>query len=415
MSSRLATVGAALRPGHGRVRDRDVALSITKGNQSAKRGVWAGVQFVITVPVPDLVDRPVSFAYNYRMRCGCGGVEDLSAADYEAEINEAHMPCSHCGGSIHFGRGAAALRDLNDPALENEQLNRLAWYHTSTSPDWPSPSYEEQQRERLRDVRLVTDNQIAMLSGLALHVGTYEAAIENVLRRMKYQDDRNSRFFLYRVALNLDPSRVEAGYRDENEQRAAHLSSTELRDEGLQSVRYLNVYESPGSLSLAVTADAIAAVQVVDLDGHGLVPGHDAELSQRLDAFQRDLDEDRLQPLPPPREPPSILEELRRRVAARRGQVADPGPPRGPAFNSLWDSIDSTLAGRYLVGVNAIVTREFRDAVGPRRWDDDGAVRAYADFYATRAFALTHPSELIAGLASRPAATPGSQWVEIHS
>lgn len=200
-----------------------------------------------------------------------GGVEDLSAVDYEAEINEAHIPCSHCGGSIHFGRAVVALRDLNDSALENGQLNRLPWYHTSTSPDWPSLTYEEQQRERLRDVRHVTDEQIATRSGLALHVGTYEAAIENVLRRMHDQDDRDSRFFLYLVALNLDPTRVEAGYRDENEQHAARLSEAELRDEGLQAVRYLNIYESSGSLSLAVIADAIAAVQVVDLDGHGLV------------------------------------------------------------------------------------------------------------------------------------------------
>jgi len=166
---------------------------------------------------------------------------------------------------------------------------------------------------------------------------------------------------------------------------------------------------------LAVTADAIAAVQVVDLDGHGLVPGHDAELSERLDTFQRDLDADRLRPLPPPREPISVLEQLQRRAAARREQAADAGRPRGPEFYTLWESIDSMLAERYLVGVNAIVTRAFRDAVRPRRRDDDGAVRAYADFYATRAFALMHPSALIAGLASRPAATPGSRPAEIHS
>lgn len=97
----LATVGAAPRHGHGRVRDRDVALSTAKGT-SARRGACGGVHFVTTVPAPDLVDRPVSFAYDYRMRCGCGGVEDLSAVDYEAEINEAHMPCSHCGGSEPF-------------------------------------------------------------------------------------------------------------------------------------------------------------------------------------------------------------------------------------------------------------------------------------------------------------------------
>jgi hypothetical protein len=60
------------------------------------------------------------------------------------------------------------------------------------------------------------------------------------------------------------------------------------------------------------------------------------------------------------------------------------------------------LAEHYLVGVNAIVVRAFRDALRPRRRDDDGAVRAYADFYATRSFALVHSSALIADLASRP-------------
>lgn len=75
----------------------------------------------------------------------------------------------------------------------------------------------------------------------------------------------------------------------------------------------------------------------------------------------------------------------------------------------MWESIESVLADRYLVGVNAIVTRAFRDAVRPRPRDDDGVVRAYADFYATRAFALMHPSALIADVASRPAAAPGSR------
>lgn len=144
---------------------------------------------------------------------------------------------------------------------------------------------------------------------------------------MKCQDDRDSRFFLYRVELNLDPTRVETGYRDENEQHAARLSTADLQAESLQVVRYLNVYESPGSLSLAVTADAITAVQMFDLDGHGLVPAHDAELTERLESFQRDLKADQLRPLPPPREPTSAPEQLQRRAAAGRGQAISGGQP----------------------------------------------------------------------------------------
>ncbi|GAA0954429.1 hypothetical protein Vau01_123850 [Virgisporangium aurantiacum] len=70
---------------------------------------------------------------------------------------------------------------------------------------------------------------------------------------------------------------------------------------------------------------------------------------------------------------------------------------------------------RYLGAVNAIVAQEFRRAVRPRRWNPDSNVRAYAAFYAKRAFALTHPSALIAELASRPAGTLGSRPAEIDS
>src|SRR5699024_11868511 len=41
----------------------------------------------------------------------------------------------------------------------------------------------------------------------ALHVGTYEAAVHNMLRRMRDQADRGNQFYLYRV--HLKPSVTE--------------------------------------------------------------------------------------------------------------------------------------------------------------------------------------------------------------
>jgi len=355
--------------------------------------------------MPALTDRPAGFDYGYRMRCECGSASDLSADDYAAEVDEAHMPCSTCGNRIHFGRAIIALRDPTDPALENGQLNRFAWYHTSTSPDWPSPTYAQQQRRALtRGIPSIREEQVARLSNLALHVGTYEAAIENMLRRMRNQGDAYSTFFLYRVALDLDPQRVEAGYRDENVQTAAQLSNAELRAQGFQAVRYLNVYESPGSLSLAVIPDAIAAVQAVDLDLHGLVPEHDRHMSRQLSAFQSDLDELRSRPRTLADGPMSVLEQLRARVEARRGKTVGVNRWQGPEFWKLWKPVESALAERYLLGVNAIVARRFNSAVQARRRHDDGDVRSFADFYAARAFVLTHWSQVIARLSTQPAA-----------
>jgi len=356
--------------------------------------------------MPPLADRPAGFAYSYRIRCECGRASDLSADDYAAEVDEAHMPCSHCGKRIHFGRAVIALRDMADPALDNEQLNRFAWYHASTSPDWPSPTYVQAKRLTLtRGGSRIPEDQVARLSNLAVHVGTYEAAIETVLRRMRNQGDADSRFFLYRVALDLDPRRVECGYRDENLQPAAMLSSAELRDQDLQAVRYLNVFESPGSLSLALIPDAIAAVQMVDLDAHEVVHGHDAQLSTQLDRFQIELDE--LKSRPPIRSdrPMTKLEQLRAQVEARHGLIGV-GRSDGAEGWKLWGSVESALAEQYLQGVNAIVARGFNDAMRSRRRHGEGDVRSFADFYATRAFALTHSSQLINRLSALSATVP---------
>jgi hypothetical protein len=65
--------------------------------------------------VGELVERNDGFAYDYRMKCDCGGSSVLTAADYFAEVNQAHMHCEHCGRTIHFGQAVIALRDCRFP------------------------------------------------------------------------------------------------------------------------------------------------------------------------------------------------------------------------------------------------------------------------------------------------------------
>jgi hypothetical protein len=85
--------------------------------------------------VHDLVERPVTFEYGYNMSCpACPGITTLTSAEYYSEPNQAHVPCAHCGGDIHFGRAVMALRDANDPVLDDQWACRVAWYHTSTNP-----------------------------------------------------------------------------------------------------------------------------------------------------------------------------------------------------------------------------------------------------------------------------------------
>jgi hypothetical protein len=62
----------------------------------------------------------------------------------------------------------------------------------------------------------------------ALHLGTYEAAIESMLRRMRNQADGGSQFYLYRVQLR-DALTVEEGWRDEDQAEAARACDVRCR------------------------------------------------------------------------------------------------------------------------------------------------------------------------------------------
>ncbi|WP_163568589.1 hypothetical protein [Fodinicola feengrottensis] len=163
---------------------------------------------------------------------------------------DAHMPCNHCDKSIHFGPGATTLRDQNDRALDSAQISQLAWYHTCTDSNWPSTTYADNRMAKLLADPIWssqadnTNVDIKRLPDKALHVGTYEAAIENMLRRMSDQDDGAAQFYLHRVALSIDPDRVNARYRDENHEAAAQLTAADLHDAGFVAIRYINVRES---------------------------------------------------------------------------------------------------------------------------------------------------------------------------
>jgi hypothetical protein len=84
----------------------------------------------------DLRERTVSFADDYKVTCrSCPGTTPLTSSDYYDQVNEAHVDCAHCGADIHFGPAGFALRDHDDPALDDELTCRTAWSHTSTAVD----------------------------------------------------------------------------------------------------------------------------------------------------------------------------------------------------------------------------------------------------------------------------------------
>ncbi|MFL6119351.1 hypothetical protein [Actinophytocola sp.] len=370
--------------------------------------------------MPVLVERHRGFDDGYRMHCDCGGTSYISAVDYHAKSTvDALMPCEHCEGTIHFGPAVAALRDRDDRALDNGQINTLAWYHTSTQPDWPSTNYASERKAALllAAARVIPADRVDALVerqlSQTLHVGTYEAAIENMLRRMDDQDDGASQFYLHRVALAVDPDRVNEGYRDENHEEAAHLATTELRQSGLDAVRYLNVRESAGSLSLAVLPETITHVQTASLPITTLVPAHSDSLHGLLEQTQGALDG-----LDAHTPDTSAIPHHQLRLRELRGPDPDEIAAASTAYwskhHELWEALTAALVEEHLVNVSPVVQEDFTDAMSA--WLDaqtPATPRQFADFFAASAVALTRPDAVKALLATyEPRAMPATSGTQ---
>lgn len=350
-----------------------------------------------------LAERSDGFTYEYRMRCACGETSALSVDDYFAEARNARMDCAHCDREIHFGPAAAALRDPNDPALQDNFVSAFAWYHTSTSPDWPSPGYAAQFESHLkwveRDFGISRDNYLAQQTSKALHVGTYEAAIENMLRRMENQHDSTNQFYLYRVALRLTPGRINISYRDENHAVASDISVAEISEAGLDAVRYLNVHEAMGTLSLAVVPSAIAAVQCVPIPTA-------VAISDDQPASVRAAVEGVRKATVMLRTAEEALSSIDPRV--RRMMTLGIRPdPDGAAkrigkleqmYYRSWHDLQEHLASEYLPDVSVVIRRDFNDAVAGLRDENPGA---FVQRYRRLASLLERPSEVIAEVSTR--------------
>lgn len=219
------------------------------------------------------MERRIDFSRDRLMLCGACNHRwrvDLSWLD---RWDQGKETCPSCGTTCEHQDAARVTVDPGDPALD-DRVERYYWYHTSMQPDWPTEDFDPAAELSL-DTRmrmggdLHVANWAARQRAKALHVGTYEAAIHNMLRRIHDQASHGSQFHLYRVHLRssvvarkdwiIDPSDF-----------VGDVPLAQVCPPGVDVARYLNYHEDAGGLSLALGRDAIDCVQQVPvpLAGH---------------------------------------------------------------------------------------------------------------------------------------------------
>ena len=196
--------------------------------------------------------------------CGHRFIVDLDWIDRWEQADET---CPGCGLTCEHEDAPRVTVNPEDPALDDERVARFAWYHTSTQPDWPTRDFDP-AAGLTTEARVMMGGDdhvaawVARQRAKALHVGTYEAAIHNMLRRIRDQADRGNQFYLYRV--HLKPSVVvREGWLIDPSNFVGDVVLDEVCPPGVDVARYLNYHEDPGGLSLALGREAIADVQQV--------------------------------------------------------------------------------------------------------------------------------------------------------
>lgn len=143
------------------------------------------------------------------MLCSSCGHRFVVALDGIDRWEQRGEKCPGCGLTSEHSDAPRVTVDPGDPALDDDCVARFSWYHTSTQPDWPARDFDPAADLTSETRKMMGGDEhvaawAARQRAKALHVGTYEAAIHNMLRRMRDQADHGSQFYLYRV--HLEPS-----------------------------------------------------------------------------------------------------------------------------------------------------------------------------------------------------------------
>lgn len=202
------------------------------------------------------------------MRCGSCRHEWLVTAEWLVLFNQALVGCPNCDADCQGEDRPDFCVDLDEPLRDDAALRNVYWYHSSTQEIWPDRDFNPaadltdvtKQRMEATSGQGAVDRWAARQKAKALHIGTYEAAIESMFRRMRDQADSHSQFYVYRVELEPDCV-IEPGVHQEPTNWVGEAYLDEACSAGTTVFRYVNVHEDKSNVSLAIEAQAIRAVQ----------------------------------------------------------------------------------------------------------------------------------------------------------
>ncbi|MCK0441291.1 hypothetical protein MUG78_17975 [Gordonia alkaliphila] len=337
-----------------------------------------------------MIERTVDFERLRYMRCGTCSHEWEVDTEWLDRFDTGDEPCPECGTDCTSENCPNFWVRPQDPVHDDSTVRDLYWYHSSTHAVWPDRDFDptaqltDDTKKMMEHDGLfpgAVERWAARQRSKALHVGTYEAAIENMLRRMTDQSDAGSQFYLHRVQLRTDCV-IEPGIHREPTDFVGDAQLAGKCGPGVNALRYVNVHEDPSNVSLAIEIDAVWRVQTIPIPL--AVDADDSELSAATERLLAEAGKPAVEE--PPEDGDDQIEQLFRRhrvpvtplaaeAGALREEVADRLPSmRRARFNVEFDEAGYAAAPSAfpakLIGLARLIDnpRAVIDALAEQPW-----------------------------------------------
>lgn len=166
--------------------------------------------------------------------------------DEEQGLREWDSVWCQCGRDIWIEDKDISLMVLpsSSPLLYKDEVKQRTWFHTTTVPDW-----------------------LSIVTGIEayVHLGSFEAAMERATDK-DFNLKRKNAGQCFRWELALRPETMVAdGVMQDDNQWLKYVTDCSRKHLGGDVQRYLNKYESAGSISLLADPRMVEVVRVTEI------------------------------------------------------------------------------------------------------------------------------------------------------
>lgn len=146
--------------------------------------------------------------------------------------------CPSCDTVQTLEEYRVAVRAADAHLLDIDTARSAIWYHATTSPTWHQDMLNSADTE-------CGDGTLAIA-----HLGTLKAAMERAYQVTNFESNNSAQWWIYQVVLTDEAEMAEQIKGDENEDAPCTVGECETAGYSPSITRYINRYESVGSISL---------------------------------------------------------------------------------------------------------------------------------------------------------------------